>query len=218
MTQNIPDKNNPKDNPRNNLLPRVFQKLKPFGFSKLKYHTFKALLTRESLGAKGKVAQLQKLYPEASPRELAYKLVEEKKNLAGLVGGIAGSMGFLGIPMDMLATTWLQASLLAEVASVFEVNVRTARGVKQALELADNANGVHPFWRVLPKTLSGAAMALSKRLGSFGIGKALPVVSAPVSAYLNLRHLQAIGEEAIRHYDGFPKARQKLRQFMQQNP
>jgi hypothetical protein len=191
--------------------------LKP-NVAKLKYRALRALLRRESSGAQEKVAKLRELYPEASPRELAYKLVEEKKKLAGIVGGVSGSMGFFGIPVDAAAMAWLQASLLAEIAGVFEVNVRTARGVEQAMALLDGAGGVSFGWRMLPKTLGATAAALSKRLGALGFGKAVPILSAPLSAYLNHRHLQAVGEEAIRRYDGFPKAHRKLRQFIQPRP
>ena len=196
----------------------MLQKLRPFRFAKLRHRTFQALLARSLPGAKEKVARLKELYPEASPRELAYKLLEEKKTLASLAGGVSGSLGFVGIPMDMVAMTWLQASLLAEIASLFEINIHTARSAQEALELLNKANGLPLWWRMLPKTLGGAAALLSKRLGTFGFGKAIPLLSAPLSAYFNHRHLQAVGEEAIRRYNSFPQARQKLRQLLQPHP
>lgn len=194
----------------------LLQKLKPPSLDKLKCRALSALLSRESAGAKEKVAKLRALFPEASPRELAYKLTEEKKKLAGLAGGLSGGMGFLGIPVDMAAMAWLQASLLAEVASVFEVNIKTPHAAQQALALLEEADGVPFLWRMLPKTLGGAAVLASKRLGA--LGKAVPVLSAPLSAYLSHRHLQAVGEAAIRCYDGFPRAHRKLREFIQPNP
>jgi hypothetical protein len=53
-------------------------------------------------------------------------------------------------------------------------------------------------------------MALT-RGGLETIGKAVPLVAAPISAYLNNQHIQSVGDQAIRHYDGFDKAAEKTR-------
>jgi len=45
--------------------------------------------------------------------------------------------------------------------------------------------------------------------GLKAIGRALPLVAAPVSAYLNNQHIQQVGEEAIRFYEGFAKSHEK---------
>ena len=39
----------------------------------------------------------------------------------------------------------------------------------------------------------------------------MPLVAAPVSAYLNNQHIQQVGDEAVRHYDGFAAAHEKTR-------
>jgi hypothetical protein len=42
-------------------------------------------------------------------------------------------------------------------------------------------------------------------------GRAVPLIAAPISAYLNNRHIQEVGDEAMRHYAGFDKAHRKAK-------
>lgn len=39
----------------------------------------------------------------------------------------------------------------------------------------------------------------------------MPLVAAPVSAYLNNQHVQQVGDAAVRHYDGWVHAHEKAR-------
>ena len=50
-----------------------------------------------------------------------------------------------------------------------------------------------------------------ERGGLETFGRALPLVAAPVTAYLNNKNIQEVGEEAVRFYAGFDKAHQKNR-------
>jgi hypothetical protein len=43
------------------------------------------------------------------------------------------------------------------------------------------------------------------------IGRAMPLVAAPVTAYLNNQHIQQVGDHAVRFYEGFDKAHAKTR-------
>ena len=47
--------------------------------------------------------------------------------------------------------------------------------------------------------------------GLNSLGRVMPLVSAPISAYLNNQHIQAVGDEAVRHYDGFLLAAEKTK-------
>ena len=53
-----------------------------------------------------------------------------------------------------------------------------------------------------------AAMVLTKT-GLKALGRAMPLVAAPISAYLNNQHVQRVGDSAIRHYDGWVHAHEK---------
>jgi hypothetical protein len=39
----------------------------------------------------------------------------------------------------------------------------------------------------------------------------MPLVAAPVTAWLNNHHIQVVGEAALRQYDGFARAAAKTR-------
>ena len=41
--------------------------------------------------------------------------------------------------------------------------------------------------------------------------RAMPLVAAPVTAWLNNHHIQLVGEAALRQYDGFVRAAAKTR-------
>ena len=51
--------------------------------------------------------------------------------------------------------------------------------------------------------------ALLTKTGLKAIGRAMPLVAAPISAYLNNQHIQRVGYSAIRHYDGWVHAHEK---------
>jgi hypothetical protein len=72
--------------------------------------------------------------------------------------------------------------------------------------LFGHTQGLGSLQRASPLVLGRVARALLNKGGLVTMGRIVPVVSAPLSAYLNNRHLQAVGEEAVRHYDGFRRA------------
>jgi hypothetical protein len=52
---------------------------------------------------------------------------------------------------------------------------------------------------------------LLARGGLKGLSRAMPLVAAPISAYLNNQHIQQVGDIAVRHYDGWGRAHEKAR-------
>ncbi|MBF5041505.1 hypothetical protein FGE12_03835 [Aggregicoccus sp. 17bor-14] len=170
-----------------------------------------ALVQREALRSRARVAALEASYPSAGTRELAQRLVDHKKGLAGMLGGVSGVFGLIGLPADLLAVAYLQITLLVDVATLYKANLKTERARTELLDLFGYASGAGPITRSGPKvvgTLGGMVLA---RGGLKTLGRALPLVAAPVSAYLNNQALQAVGEQAVRHYEGFGKARQKAK-------
>jgi hypothetical protein len=157
------------------------------------------------------VSELKRLYPSAQARELGQRLIDHKKAVAGMVGGVSGVFGLVTVPADLLVMAWLQLSLLTELATLYGVNLKSERSRAQLLELFGYANGVGPVERSSPKLMSTLAAKMLERGGLHSIGRALPLVAAPVTAYLNNRHIQEVGDEALRHYEGFGKAREKTK-------
>lgn len=167
------------------------------------------LVAKEAARSKRRVDELSGRYPSAGPRELAQRLIDDKKHLAGMVGGISGVFGLVSVPADLAVTSWLELSLLVDVATVFKVNLKTESARREVLELYGYAHGVSPLSRSSPKVFGKVAGKALEKGGLKTLGKAVPVASAPLSAYLNSRHLQRVGEAAMRHYEGWKKAHQK---------
>jgi hypothetical protein len=57
--------------------------------------------------------------------------------------------------------------------------------------------------------MGSLAGLLLRRGGLTVMGRAMPMVAAPISAYLNNQHIQRIGDAAVRHYDGWVHAEAK---------
>jgi len=169
------------------------------------------LVEREASRARDTVDELARKYPSAGARELAQRLIDQKKSVAGMVGGVTGVFGLLTVPVDLAGMVYLQLALLAEVATVFKVNLKGESARAELLELFGYANGIGALQRASPRVVGSLAAALLARGGLTAVSRAMPLVAAPISAYLNNQHIQAVGDAAIRHYDGWVHAHEKTK-------
>jgi hypothetical protein len=167
------------------------------------------LLEKEAQRARVKIDGLHERYPSAAPRELAQRLIDDKKQLASMVGGISGVFGVATLPLDLLGMVYLQLSLLSEIATLFKVSLKPEREKNELLDLFGETNGIGPVKRASPKLLGSLSAMLLTKGGLKTLSRAMPLVAAPISAYLNNKHIQKVGEEAVRHYDGWHKAHEK---------
>lgn len=151
--------------------------------------------------ARMRIHALEKRYPSATPRELAEHLVEAKKRLGSTSGAISGLFGLASIPADLVLVTYLQAVLLVEIGTLYKANLKTERGRDELLDLLGYANGVGPIVRAGPKLLGRVALTLLERGGLPTLGRAFPVVAAPITAYLNSKAIERVGDEAVRFYE-----------------
>ena len=156
------------------------------------------------------VTQIEARFPSAHPREISQRLIDGKKIRAGAVGGMTGVFGIASIPADWLAMLWLQVELLVEIATVYRVNLKSEPARVELLDLFGHANGIGPVERISPLLAARLASRLLRAGKLSFVSRAVPVVAAPLAAYLNHRHIQLIGETAIKHYEGFHRARAKL--------
>lgn len=190
--------------------PLDFMKLlTPAGVQKLAQTRMSDLVLRESVRARARVSKLQERYPSAAARELAQRLIDDKKQLAGMIGGVTGVFGLLGLPADLVVMAFLQVSLLTEIATLHKVNLKTESARRELLDVFALANGVSPLTRAGPRLLGRVAGVVLEAGGARTFGRALPLVAAPVTAWLNNQHVQRVGEHAQRHYEGFVKAHAK---------
>ena len=185
--------------------------LTPGGLKKLADTQLSDQVVREATRAKKKIDDLTQRYPSAGNRELAQRLIDSKKGQAGLVGGISGAFGVVSVPADLLVMVYLEITLLVEIATLYKVNLKSERARQELIDIFGYANGVGPLQRSSPKLVGSLAAVLLARGGLKSIGRAVPLVSAPISAYLNNQHVQAVGDEAVRHYDGFLLAAEKTK-------
>lgn len=183
--------------------------LTPKELKRLANQRASTLIENELPRSRARIAELEKRYPSAKPRELAQRLIDDKKSVAGMVGGISGVFGIFSVPADLLVMVWLEMVLLTDIATLYKLNLKTAHARNELLDLFGESNGVGPFTRSTPRALGTIAGFLLARGGLTTFGRALPLVAAPVSAYLNNRHVQSVGEAAIHHFEGFDKARKK---------
>lgn len=150
--------------------------------------------------ARGHIGAIRRENPGATRRQLALLLVEHHKKLATSVGAATGVFGAVAIPGDLLAMTYFQLTLLADIATLHGVNLQSPRAREELLEVFGYANGISPLSRASPKVFGAVVGALLRKIGLRSLGKALPMVAIPVSAYLNHSHIESVGNDAIRHY------------------
>lgn len=190
----------------------VAHNLTPAELKKLANKRLSDIVEAEAVRARARVKALEQRFPSADAKEVGHRLIESKKAIASMVGGVSGVFGLASVPADLLVMAWLQIVLLTEIATVFKINLKTERARGELLDLFGYANGIGPLQRAGPKVLGKLVGTLLERGGMETFGRAVPLVAAPVTAYFNNRHIQEVGEEAIRFYAGFDKARAKTRQ------
>ncbi len=166
-------------------------------------------IEKEAVRARGRIDELQQRYPTAGPRELSQRLIDSKKNVASMMGGITGVFGAVTVPVDLMGMVYLQLALMTEVATVFKLSLKSERERQELVDLFGYANGIGPVRRASPRVLGSLATMLLARGGLSTLSRAMPLVAAPISAYLNHQHIQQVGEAAVRHYDGWEKTSEK---------
>ncbi|MFN7131460.1 MAG: hypothetical protein ACK4N5_05215 [Myxococcales bacterium] len=181
----------------------------PHRLKELANARFSDLVLNEIARSRERVAELERTYPSASRRELAQRLIDKKKSLAGTSGAVSGLFGLVSVPLDLTFVTYLQISLLVDLAVLFRVNLKSARARDELLDLLGYANGVGPLVRAGPRVLGRITQAMLARGGLPGVGRAVPVVAAPLTAWLNNRSLSRVGAEGLRHYAQEEKRRQR---------
>lgn len=188
---------------------KVVRQLSPTNLKKLGNTQLSDLIEKEAVRARVKVDELQQRYPSAGPRELSQRLIDSKKGLASMVGGMTGVFGAITVPIDLVGMVYLQLSLLTEVATVFKLSLKSERERQELIDLLGYSNGIGPLQRSGPKVMGSVAALLLARGGLKGLSRAMPLLAAPISAYLNNQHIQQVGESAVRHYDGWVHAHEK---------
>jgi hypothetical protein len=179
----------------------------PFSFKEIAARGFSAMVTREAARAQQRVWQLELSAPHEDARQRAWRLIEAKKQLAGVLGGFSGTMGFAAIPTEYVYMNYLQLSLLIDIAIAHGVNFGAARAKRELRELFGYVSGIHPVARAGPALARGVGRAFLRSGLWARVGQSIPLLAMPLTARLQSQHLHRVGEEAILYYSGFQKVR-----------
>jgi hypothetical protein len=188
---------------------KVVRQLSPKHLKKLSNEKLSDFIEKEAVRARARVDELQHRFPSAGPREISQRLIDTKKNVASMIGGVTGVFGAITVPVDLMGMVYLQLSLLTEVATVFKLPLKSERERQELIDLLGYANGIGPIQRASPRVLGSVAALLLAKGGLKSLSRAMPLVAAPISAYLNNQHIQQVGDSAVRHYDGWVHAHEK---------
>jgi len=186
-----------------------YDSLSPSKLKSLANERLSDLIDKEAVRARTSLEELQQRYPSAGPRELSQRYIDSRKQAASVLGGVTGVFGAVTVPVDLVGMVYLQLALLVEIGTVFKADFKNERGKKDVLDLFGYANGIGPIQRASPKVLGSLAAMVLTKTGLKALGRAMPLVAAPISAYLNNQHVQRVGDSAIRHYDGWVHAHEK---------
>jgi hypothetical protein len=186
-----------------------YDSLSPSKLKSLANERLSDLIDKEAVRARTSLEDLQQRYPSAGPRELSQRYIDSRKQAASVLGGVTGVFGAVTVPVDLVGMVYLQLALLVEIGTVFKADFKNERGKKEVLDLFGYANGIGPIQRASPKVLGSLAAMVLTKTGLKALGRAMPLVAAPISAYLNNQHVQRVGDSAIRHYDGWVHAHEK---------
>lgn len=159
-----------------------------------------SLIIAEVGRSRARIAELKRVYPSASVSELAERLADSKKGIAGTSGAISGIFGVASVPMDLILITYLQLSVMVDVACLYGANLKTQAAQNELLDLLHYANGVDPVVRASPRVLGHVAFVLLKGGGLKQVGRAIPVIASPVTAWLNSKAISRACHEAIVFY------------------
>jgi len=153
--------------------------------------------------ARKRFDELRGRYPAAQAQEMAQRLIDQKKAWASTGGALSGLFGLISVPADIAFVTLLQVTLIMEIALVFRTNLKSTRARSEVLEVLGYSNGadtVNLASRAGPKLFARAAEKILAKKGLAQLGRAVPVVAAPVVAWLNNKDIQRAGEAAVRFY------------------
>jgi uncharacterized protein (DUF697 family) len=187
------------------------KKLRPASVKRLASLRMEDVVGLEAKRARSRVRALRERYPSAGPREIGQHVIDSTKGLASLSGSVSGVFGLVSVPADLVVMAWLQIRMLADIATAYGVDLRFRRARTELLGVLGEANGVGPLQRSGPKVVGKVAAVLAEKGGFASLGRAMPLVAAPVTAWLNNHHVQIVGEAALRQYDGFVRAAAKTR-------
>lgn len=165
-----------------------------------------AWLLQELSRSRLRVAGLQEKHPGADKAELSRRLIDLAKERAAKRGMVAGLFGWMSIPADVAQVAWMRFCLAVDLAVLHGVNLKSRSGRAELFDLlglkGDEPN-LGTLARATPRWMKSATASMVKRIGWRSVGRTIPILAVPISAWVNGRDIEQMGTEALRRFDTF---------------
>lgn len=140
--------------------------------------------------------------PMISDDRLAQVISQRWEKVAAVEGGLTGAAGLFGIPLNLLFFTYSEVAVIVSIAEAYRHVLEGTYGEDTVLDVLGRAHGVEDVIRAGPRVLGSIAKTLALRYGFTGLGRLVPMISAPIAAKLNEREMRRVTEQAIRRFGG----------------
>jgi hypothetical protein len=153
--------------------------------------------------ARTRLAELRHEHPHAGTDELAKRLIEGKKQLAARGGAVTGLFGIAAVPADVAFLGYLELTLAIELAVLHGVNLKAPGGRQQLFDLFGYQGLGWSLGPLLPALAARAGRSILRRSAWKAVGRTVPVLAAPLVAWLNNREIQRLGDAAQLSFGAF---------------
>ncbi len=158
------------------------------------------LIAQERKRAQLHIRLIRQNEPAASNDRVAQVIVDRWVKIATVEGGITGTIGFAGIPLNFMIFAYMQLAMVVSIAEAYQVLLEGESGEEAVVDVIGRAHGVEDVIRAGPRVLGAIAKALALSRGLSTLGRLIPMVAAPISAKLNEREMSKVGREALRRF------------------
>jgi hypothetical protein len=158
------------------------------------------LIAQERKRAKLHIQLIRQGDPTASNDRIAHVMVERWSKVAAVEGGVTGALGLLGVPVNFILFAYFELALIVSVAEAYQVSLEGEQGEDAVLYVLGRVHGIEDLVRAGPRVLGGLAKAIAIKHGLGTLGRLIPMIAAPISAKLNEREMNQVGNEAMRRF------------------
>ena len=156
------------------------------------------LIRQEKRRAQIHIKIIRYTEPDASSDRLSEIMLSRWTKLASIEGGMTGAAGVLGIPTNLLLFSYCQLAAAVSVAEAYNYSLEGRAGEDAILALLGDVHGINDLVRSGPRVFGALAKTIALRHSLPALGRAIPLVAAPISAKLNERDMRRLGREARR--------------------
>lgn len=158
------------------------------------------LIEDEQKRARFHIGLIRREDPPPSNDRVAQTIFDRWVKVATVEGGLTGAAGFAGVPLNFVLFTYFQVAMVVSIAEAYNISLTGEAGEEALLGVIGKAHGFDDLVRESPRILGEIAKAIALRHGLTAFGRLIPMVAAPISAFLNSREMRRTGNEALRRF------------------